>query len=165
MNELYDSLDISHPEVVLTDCELGLTQALRHIFPGTAHLLCIWHIDKNVLTHCRSEFDSKENWNVFYTAWHRVMYAETVKEYEDQWSELNSIYRISHWQSMNYINDKLIRFYKKKFVKCWTDRFRHFNNHATSRSEGSHARLKSVLLSSTGDLKTVVDQLDLLLIN
>ena len=66
---------------------------------------------------------------------------------------------------MNYINDKFIRFYKKKFVKCWTDKFRHFNNHATSRFESSHVKLKSALLNFIDDLKTVVNQLNLLLIN
>ena len=31
LNELYDSLNISHLEVVLTDCEFSLTQILRYI--------------------------------------------------------------------------------------------------------------------------------------
>ena len=41
----------------------------------------------------------------------------------------------------------------------------HFDTTTTSRGEGSHAVLKRQLGSSTGDLKTVVDGINLLLIN
>ena len=52
-----------------------------------------------------------------------------------------------------------------KFVKCFTNRVLHFNTTTTSRNEGEHATLKKHLGTSTGDLKTVVDGIELLLNN
>ena len=52
-----------------------------------------------------------------------------------------------------------------KFVKCFTDRVLHFNTTTTFREEGGHATLKRHLGTSTGDLKTVVDDIELLLNN
>lgn len=162
---LYDELDISPPEVILTDCERGLINASRLVFSTTQHLLCIWHIDKNVLINCRKDFGDDEEWQTFYTDWHKVMYAHTTEQFEAQWTVLSNKYDQRHPTSMLYLQCDLLRSYKKKFVKCWTDQCLHFNNHATSRSEGSHAKLKRGLMSSTGDLKTVVDSLELLLVN
>ena len=55
--------------------------------------------------------------------------------------------------------------HKEKFITCYTNKFLHFRNNATSRSEGGHRTLKRNLKFSTGDLKTVVDAIELLLIN
>ena len=41
LKDLYDSLEIEYPQVILTDCEVGLISALRFIFPRVTHLLCI----------------------------------------------------------------------------------------------------------------------------
>ena len=162
---LYTELHLSHPAVVLTDCERGLINALRSVFPGSSHLLCVWHIDKNVLVNCRKHFDTEESWQAFYKAWHLIMYAKTEAEYEDQWIDLQQIYGVTHEQATSYLKLDLLLNYKKKFVRCWTDRKLHFGNHATSRGEGSNATLKRELGSSVGDLKSVVDNLELMLMN
>jgi hypothetical protein len=51
------------------------------------------------------------------------------------------------------------------FVHAYTDRFLHFGNRATSRVEGAHSLLKLYLKVSTGDLKMVLENIDLLLAN
>jgi hypothetical protein len=134
-------------------------------FRESSHLLCIWHIDKNVLANCRKHFDTEEAWQTFYKAWHLVMYAKTEAEYQFQWTDLQEIYDTSHERAISYLKNDLLLIYKKKFVRCWTDRKLHFGNHATSRGEGSNATLKRELSSSIGDLKSVVDSLELLLMN
>ena len=55
--------------------------------------------------------------------------------------------------------------YKRRFVKCFTDQVLHFGTTSTSKGEGAHAVLKRNLITSTEDLKTVVENLDLMLIN
>lgn len=165
LKQLYEEIDASNPKVILTDCERGLINASRLVFPDAQHLLCIWHVDKNVLSNCHKDFATKEEWETFYIDWHKVMYARTSAEYEARWTALSNTYDQRHPGPMLYLTNDLLRSYKKKFVKCWTDQSLHFNNHATSRSEGSHAKLKRDLTSSIGDLKTVVDSLELLLIN
>jgi hypothetical protein len=41
------------PEVVITDNETALKNALRRELPEIPQLLCIWHINQNVLAHAQ----------------------------------------------------------------------------------------------------------------
>ncbi|CAG8659786.1 33871_t:CDS:1, partial [Racocetra persica] len=62
---------ISKPGVIVTDRELSLMNALRIVFPNSTTLLCIWHINKNVLKNCKSQFlretedVSSSEWDTF----------------------------------------------------------------------------------------------------
>ncbi|CAG8662882.1 24206_t:CDS:2 [Cetraspora pellucida] len=51
---------ISYPNVIVTDRELALISAISKIFPTTKQILCIWHINKNILAKCRHHFDTEE---------------------------------------------------------------------------------------------------------
>ena len=93
------------------------------------------------------------------------MYAKTKTKYEIQWNNLQNIYDISHKSTIFYLKNNLLLIYKKKFVKCWTNRKLHFNNHAIFRSKSSYAMLKRKLNIFIDDLKVVVDSLKLLFIN
>ncbi|XP_021717470.1 protein FAR1-RELATED SEQUENCE 2-like [Chenopodium quinoa] len=46
--QLYIGFEVA-PNVFVIDCELGLMKALKEVFPNCAHLLCGWHINKDVL--------------------------------------------------------------------------------------------------------------------
>ena len=92
------------------------------------------------------------------------MYASTEATYETAWNSLQETYE-SHPAAVQYLLETWIRPYKRKFIKCYTDQILHFNNNATSRSEGGHAVLKRNLGFSIGDLKEVVDCIDLMLLN
>ncbi|XP_021775994.1 uncharacterized protein LOC110739820 [Chenopodium quinoa] len=59
------------PSVFLTDRELGLCAALREVFPGTSHLLCRWHINKDVEARVTAMFKSKKIGSLD-TVWARV---------------------------------------------------------------------------------------------
>lgn len=41
------------PTTVATDRDLALIDDLKEIFPNTARLLCIWHIERNLVKHCK----------------------------------------------------------------------------------------------------------------
>ncbi|KAI8573117.1 hypothetical protein RHMOL_Rhmol01G0253500 [Rhododendron molle] len=47
------------PNVIVTDRELALMNAIRSVFPDATDLLCRFHIGKNVLAKCRKMFDDK----------------------------------------------------------------------------------------------------------
>ncbi|EGZ18350.1 hypothetical protein PHYSODRAFT_421666, partial [Phytophthora sojae] len=49
--------------------------------------------------------------------------------------------------------------HKKKFVRCWTDKFSHFGCRHTSTVEGTHATMKGWLENSRGDLLKVFQDL------
>src|SRR5437016_5514854 len=44
-----DKKSIQSPRVIVTDQDFGLMNAVNTVFPQSAHLLCSWHINKNVL--------------------------------------------------------------------------------------------------------------------
>ncbi len=41
-----------NPKVIITDRDLALMNAVARVYPTSKHLLCQWHINKNVIAHC-----------------------------------------------------------------------------------------------------------------
>ena len=169
LKTLYRMLNISYPKVVVTDRDIGLMAAIYSVFPDTRHLLCLWHIHRNVQEHWKPVFrhsaHSDDDWMAFESMWHAVVYSKTEEEYEVNWDALNDAYSHDHSAEVQYLVDTWLAPYKRKFVKAFVDKVLHFDNIATPRVEGGHAVLKHQLGFSTGDLKTVVDNIDLLLKN
>jgi hypothetical protein len=93
------------------------------------------------------------------------MYAESEKEYKQMWDQFVDRYNLTHDKCINYLYDIYIRDFRRRFIKCYTNQVLHFDTTVTSRGERAHAVLKRQLESSTNDLKTVVDNINLLLIN
>ena len=46
------------PKVFVIDRELSLYNALKKMFSRSSIILCRWHVNKNILTNCRSSFPS-----------------------------------------------------------------------------------------------------------
>lgn len=44
------------PEVLITDRDLALINAIEQVFPDATHLLCQWHIQKNIVAKCKPFF-------------------------------------------------------------------------------------------------------------
>lgn len=149
LEELYQSLDIPNPTVIITDGEKGLVPAIPLVYnpTQTKHLLCVWHINKNILVNCKPWFDD-EGWKEFFATWQSVLYAGTVQKFNDLWSVMQIKYDREP-AAMYYLEDEVIR-YKTKIIRCYTNNIPHFGNTATSRSESQHARLKRELRVSTG---------------
>ncbi|CAG8808070.1 26966_t:CDS:2, partial [Racocetra persica] len=42
--------NVPKPKVIVTDHELALMHAVHTVFPESQNVLCVWHIEKNVLT-------------------------------------------------------------------------------------------------------------------
>jgi hypothetical protein len=55
----FDQLNLQHPQTILVDKDDALINAIHVIFPFTNCMICIWHINKNILTKARP-FLSKE---------------------------------------------------------------------------------------------------------
>ena len=81
------------------------------------------------------------------------------------WVEFVSIYWEAHSDDINYIIDTWLEPWRDRLRKYHTNGFRHYGITTTSRVEGIHRVLKSNLGFSTGDLMTVVDNIDLMLMN
>lgn len=179
LKELYDELDLPYPEVLLTDCEFALIRASGIVFPEAQRIVCIWHIDNNVLKKCALYFRTKDEWEAFFAHWHRVMYATTEQIFDDEWDKLQDNYINEYPDIITYLQDNVIPF-KTRFASCWTNQLLTFGNRATSRGESNNGRLKDQIHGVSigkyvitgrdheanyyaGDLKYVVDQIEILL--
>ena len=53
LHEIMNVQEITFPNVIVTDKDQGLMNAIRSIFQLSYNLLCGWHINKNVLSYSR----------------------------------------------------------------------------------------------------------------
>ncbi len=74
-------------------------------------------------------------------------------------------YNFFHSDCINYLYDIYIMSYRRRFIKCYTNQMLHFDITITSRDEDVHAILKRQLDKFTNDLKTIMNEISLLLIN
>src|SRR2546421_2850316 len=151
--------------VLVTDRELALINACRQIFPEAAWLLCIWHIEKNILTHAAEFFEKGIARDTFIKAWTKVVHSTSIQAYEDNWNEFQNEYSATAPGLVQYIKDTWIVLWKRSMIQAYTNKVLHLGNRVTSRVEGAHNTIKSYLQCSTGDLKAVYDSINLLLAN
>ncbi|KAL4590600.1 hypothetical protein LXL04_003537 [Taraxacum kok-saghyz] len=146
----------------MTNRELALMNAIKKVFPNTTNLLCIWHIEKNVLAHCKKHFDA-EGFDNFMASWINVAYSTTTTMFEYNWAEFELSYQAKK-VALEYIKKTWLP-WKEMFVSAWTDNYLHLGNHASSRAEGAHAKLKLYLQVSTGGFQGVKEKIFLAITN
>lgn len=158
LTSLQDMLnpDGNSPSVIVTDRERALISGCQAISPEAHHILCRWHMGKNVLKSCKKHFTTEEDWKAFYAQWNAVVNSITEEEYEVQLREFTMEQPIL---PVTYFLDNWLLEWKTKVVKAWVDHIPHFGHTVTSRIEGSHAKMKSYLGTSTSDLKGVYDKI------
>jgi hypothetical protein len=59
------------PTVVVTDRELFLIKALTTVFPLTHILLCVWHVNKNVVADCKKSECGANTFDDFMSDWNQ----------------------------------------------------------------------------------------------
>src|SRR6266480_3795125 len=121
------------PSVIITDQELALINAVRHVFPLAKQALCIWHVEKNVLSKAGSFFGEGEGdkQDEFMKAWARVLSSGSWLDYEDNWDTLYNTYWTNYSDLVVYLRDTWLPF-KWNLVCFWVDQNPHFGNRATS---------------------------------
>jgi hypothetical protein len=165
LKKIYEKLELSNSTVIITNCERALVNVISLEFPTVGHIFCTWHINNNVWINCKKQFETKKAWETFFSARQSVMFASSLEELISTWNHMNETYDVIHSDCMDYPNETYIRRYKTRFVRFYINKKWHFGTTVTSREEGAHAVLKRSLVLSTGDLKIVVDSLDLQLKN
>ncbi|KAF7140308.1 hypothetical protein RHSIM_Rhsim06G0070800 [Rhododendron simsii] len=139
------------PSVIVSDRELALM------------LLCVWYIEKNILTHCKPRFARQEDWTTFLSIWNQLISSQNEEMFEQAWNFFELLYKEKQ-EVLSYIRRTWLPF-KERFVKGWTDKCLHFGNRASSRAEGAHSKLKKYLLVSTGNLQEVKNKICLAIEN
>ncbi len=149
------------PEVVLTDKEDVLIGNLHEIMPVTHHILCVWHINKNIQARASKYFFEKEPCQAWMELWHKVCQAATLAEYNQARAELEiadppliAEYRDSLFQYAD--GEYLANGNNEKHCYFWTNGIRHFDKRVISTAERRHANNKYALESTLGDLPEVL---------
>ncbi|XP_058185926.1 PKS-NRPS hybrid synthetase cheA-like [Rhododendron vialii] len=142
-----------YPTVIVFDRELALMNAIKVVFPTTTNLLCVWHIEKNILANCKSHFKTQEDWTTFLDTWNEVISSPDGGAFDEAWKLFELLYNEKEYV-LSYIQRTWLPF-KERFVKAWTEKCAHFGNRVSSRAEGAHGKLKKYLQVSTGDLHQV----------
>ncbi len=151
--------------VLMTNRDLKLINVLHLIFLIVKHFLCVWHVNKNVLTHCKSDFIIKETWKKFYSKWQTMMYVHIIEIYQKKWNKLQNDYYAKHFEIINYLKNIWIRSFDRKIIKCYINKIRHFFIISTSRSKNAHRVLKHNLNFFIDDLKMMMNNIEILLMN
>ncbi|GFY85687.1 hypothetical protein Acr_04g0004250 [Actinidia rufa] len=71
------------PSVFVTDQDLVLMKAIETYFPTTRHILCIWHINQNMVKYCSLILGSEMT--RFLTSWHSLIMSSTPESYQQKW--------------------------------------------------------------------------------
>jgi histone-lysine N-methyltransferase SETD2 len=120
------------PSIIVTDRELALMNAIERIFPTSRHLLCRWHIGKNLVTNCKKYFETKQKWDLFVYGWNLMVVAETEDEFNRLFCRLNEDF-CEYPQVLQYLKITWIDKYKERFISCWTDTKTHFGTTTSNR--------------------------------
>ncbi len=135
------------------------------IFSSANHLLYIWHINNNVVVNCKKSFSTKKAWIKFFDQWKSMIYAHSKDEFWENWRIFFDKYHSSHEECVKYLLFTYIINYRQRFVKCYINKMLHFDITMSSRDEKEHVILKRQLKSSIDDLKTMIDEINFLLMN
>ncbi len=93
---LYKQLKILDLIVFVIDVKKPLMNARYLIFSQFNHLLCIWHINDNVLINCKKKFFTKKTWEKFFSNWKVMMYVSSIENFArcEIDCQINTIYRM-----------------------------------------------------------------------
>ena len=165
------------PRVILTDRDMALMASMAKVLPQPMHLLCRWHINKNVEARAKTAIGDSTWCGALLRLFTTVCKATTEDEYvaalknlrdgtgDAKTSELgisNVPEDVPGWAvTVRYIEKEWLS-HREMFVDAWVRHARHLGNIATSRVEGAHSTLKSMLHTRNGDMvKVDNDLLDL----
>ena len=78
---------IAQPKVIITDREMSLMNAIRIVYPTCANLLCVWHINKNILANTKdNSWNIDEEFERFMKEWNQCIRSRTIDSFYSNWN-------------------------------------------------------------------------------
>ncbi|XP_073225719.1 protein FAR-RED ELONGATED HYPOCOTYL 3-like [Cicer arietinum] len=150
-------------KVIVTDRDLAMMNAISVVFPTSIHLLCRFHIEKNVGARCKQYVKNDRQEEVM-DLWKKIVYSTSVEEYDHHLQQFELLCA-DIILFVDYVKDSWLTPYKERFVNVWTNRVMHLGNTTSNRVESAHWRLKNMLQTSFGDLCKSWDAVNMMLKN
>lgn len=157
---LYERLLIPNPVLLVTDADQALANGIIQIFPDANHLLCVFHIDNNVKTQATRALCFEMEIKEFMAMWKAVHQAPTVAKADERWEAIETKYRESDPDLLDYCWDTWMEKRAEQSCRCYTNEVLNFGITVTSSCESAHGGLKTRLQVSTGDLGYVIEHSD-----
>lgn len=118
---------IETPRVIVTDREQACLNALKNVFPNVPGLICKWHMNKDVLSHCRrkhpqvyntekKEYKDSNITKDIYALYYKAVESTTEEQFQNACDEI----RILDASMASYL-DRTWWPYKERCVRIWTD--------------------------------------------
>ena len=118
------------PSVLVTDRDLALMKAIETCFSTARHMLCIWHINQNVVKYCSPILGSEMK--RFLVSWHSLIMSSTPEAYQQKWHTLVGEFK-SYPRATTYLWETWLRPYKERFVAAWIDTVMHLGSNSSQR--------------------------------
>jgi len=123
--------------VILTDDETALKEGLAIAFPHVPQLLCVWHVEQNVLGEAQKVWKvsggddqgntaNSEARSNFMDRWTGVVYAKSEDEFEEKYSKLKQDYANQPALMVYLDNHKYPK--RREFAQPWTSKVTHLGN-------------------------------------
>ncbi|XP_004509993.1 PKS-NRPS hybrid synthetase cheA-like [Cicer arietinum] len=150
-------------EVIVTDRDLALMNAVECVFPKAVNLLCLFHVCKNVKAKCKMTVFPKKKQVQIMEAWEALVYSYDETQYYMNLANFEGICSSSSIFN-DYVHDQWLIPHKERFVEAWTNRVMHFGNTTTQRVESAHWSLKRILQDSIGDICSVWETINSMIV-
>ena len=125
---IFNSNQIPHPDVFLTDREQALINSVNTSFPNSTHLLCTWHIQKNLVTNGAKlikdkvlEGDMIRHWSNLIRMNQQSRFQSSFESFASKYGPKFQEYMHSTWLPV-----------AEKYSNAWTKRIPHFDHRTTS---------------------------------
>ncbi|XP_012853296.1 PREDICTED: uncharacterized protein LOC105972862 [Erythranthe guttata] len=147
------------PNCIVTDRELSLMKAIGDVYPTSHHLLCRWHVNKNIYSTCKAMFSSEKLWNQFNRDWATLIEVESEEIFNRDWEKMQRTF-VDYPDAIAYLTKSWLDPYKERLVSAWTKKYQHFGTYTSNRAEGAHSRLKSDMGNCLGTFVQVYEHIN-----
>ena len=145
------------PAVIFTDSDLAMKAAIAAAFADAKHLLCVWHLSKNMFTHIKAACGNNTAlWKRMVSAWWLITKqtdASSRATFDAEWAALAAMLSEStvtgkSMESARAWLDKMAE-ERERWAYRWTWRLFTMGIHSTQRIESLHSHIMGYLRAST----------------
>ncbi|XP_021758890.1 protein FAR1-RELATED SEQUENCE 5-like [Chenopodium quinoa] len=98
------------PKSIFTDQDLAMSNAIPEVYPNSRHRLCLWHLQKNFVSHFGTLKNNPEFKNMFHKC---LSGCDSESEFEDVWNKMVQKHGLEKKECIHAILDRYI-------LKRWT---------------------------------------------